>query len=61
MESKNDIREFVKAELKDFDVPPGFCGGCFPIIFAHIRKDKSIAKIEIRKPNGCIYFLEMEK
>lgn len=56
--SKIDIREFVKAELKDFDVPPGFCGGCFPLVFVHIRRDQSLAKLEIRRPDGKKYFIE---
>ena len=61
MESKNDIREFIKAELKDFDVPPGFCGGSFPLIFIHVKKDKVLTKIEVRRPDGKRYFIELEK
>lgn len=58
--TKIDIREFVKAELKDFDVPPGFCGGSFPLIFVHFRKDKALTRIEIKRPDGKRYFLEIE-
>ena len=54
-----DIREFIKNELKDFDVPMGFCGGCFPLIFVHLRKDKSLGKIEVRRPDGKNYFIEI--
>ena len=53
-----DLIIFVKNELKNYkpsiDSP-------IPLIYVHLRKNKSLGKIEIRRPDGRKYFLEMEK
>lgn len=61
------IREFAKKEVENFNLHKitNFAGGRFqtnhPNIFLHIRYNGKLAKIEINKEGGSLFYMHPNK
>ena len=55
------VNQCIK-EVLAFDLIPDFCGGRFQTtiqhVFAHVRPDRTLGKVEINKPGGTVYYLK---
>jgi len=58
------ILEVIREEFRNFSPPSGYRGGrhqtALKYVFAHVRSDGSLGRIEVDKPGGSRFYLGIE-